>query len=146
MTTIVFDGKTLASDSQTTNGSTVASLKSKKIFKLNKNKKYKLVGFCGCVVNSKKMLSWFKGEIEEYPVGVDSVAMAITHKNKIHIYYDEPEYIVHEYKTASIGSGSDFANAAMMAGASAKESVKVAIKMDIYSGGRIQTIDVDFKK
>ena len=42
----------------------------------------------------------------------------------------------------AIGSGGCYALAAMDAGATAKESVKIAIGRDIYSGGRIRTFKV----
>lgn len=42
----------------------------------------------------------------------------------------------------AIGSGAGFALAAMDAGASAEEAVRIACKRDIYSGGRIQKYKV----
>lgn len=40
----------------------------------------------------------------------------------------------------SVGSGSDFALGAMAAGASPAEAVKIASKLDSYTGGRIQSV------
>lgn len=42
----------------------------------------------------------------------------------------------------AIGSGSDFAMGAMLAGKTAAESVRIATKLDIYSGGAVRTIAV----
>ena len=44
---------------------------------------------------------------------------------------------------ASIGSGSVFALAAMDAGASAEEAVKIAMKRDVYSGGEITVVQLE---
>jgi hypothetical protein len=44
-------------------------------------------------------------------------------------------YVVHP--PCAIGSGGVYALAAMKAGASAEESVKIAIEMDPYSGGDV---------
>lgn len=38
----------------------------------------------------------------------------------------------------SIGTGSDYALAAMDAGCTAEEAVRIAMKRDLYSGGRLQ--------
>jgi ATP-dependent protease HslVU (ClpYQ) peptidase subunit len=42
----------------------------------------------------------------------------------------------------AIGSGSDFAMGAMLAGKTAAESVRIATKLDIYSGGAVRSIAV----
>lgn len=44
---------------------------------------------------------------------------------------------------ASIGSGSVFAIAAMDAGSSAEEAVKIAMKRDVYSGGEITVVQLE---
>jgi len=44
---------------------------------------------------------------------------------------------------ASIGSGSVFALAAMDAGASAEDAVKIAMKRDVYSGGEITVVQLE---
>lgn len=43
----------------------------------------------------------------------------------------------------AIGSGRDFALAAMDMGASAKEAVEAAAKRDVYTGGTIRTLIID---
>ena len=40
----------------------------------------------------------------------------------------------------AIGSGRDFALAAMRMGADAKKAVKIASEFDIHTGGRIRTM------
>lgn len=44
---------------------------------------------------------------------------------------------------ASIGSGSVFSLAAMDAGASAEEAVRIAMKRDVYSGGEITVVQLE---
>jgi len=49
-----------------------------------------------------------------------------------------------EYKyNYTLGSGCDFATAAMDFGKSAKQAVEYAMTRDIYTGGKIQVIDVE---
>lgn len=43
----------------------------------------------------------------------------------------------------AIGSGRDFALAAMDMGATAKEAVEMAAKRDVYTGGTIRTVIID---
>lgn len=52
-------------------------------------------------------------------------------------------YAVEDQKYVSIGSGSDYALAAMDAGATAEEAVKVAIGRDVYTGGKIFIEELD---
>ena len=42
----------------------------------------------------------------------------------------------------ALGSGADYALGAMAAGATATEAVQVAISLDVYSGGEIETLNV----
>jgi ATP-dependent protease HslVU (ClpYQ) peptidase subunit len=48
-----------------------------------------------------------------------------------------------ESNTHAIGSGRDFAISAMHFGHSAKDAVKHAMMFDVYSGGSIQTMDME---
>ena len=47
---------------------------------------------------------------------------------------------------AAIGSGADYAIAALHMGASAKEAVRIAAKCNIHTGGRIFTVSLEQKK
>lgn len=42
----------------------------------------------------------------------------------------------------ALGSGADYALGAMAAGATATEAVQVAISLDVYSGGQVETLNV----
>jgi ATP-dependent protease HslVU (ClpYQ) peptidase subunit len=59
-----------------------------------------------------------------------------------HLYYiDEPLVpLRYHRKFQAIGSGLEYATGAMAMGADAKEAVRVAIKFDSDSGGRIHTM------
>lgn len=49
---------------------------------------------------------------------------------------------INSCKPYAVGSGEQFALGAMYAGASAEEAVKIASKMDIRTGGRVQKINL----
>lgn len=42
----------------------------------------------------------------------------------------------------AIGSGEEYAMGAMLAGCSALEAVKIAAKLDVYTGGPVRTLTV----
>lgn len=45
----------------------------------------------------------------------------------------------------AIGSGRDFALAAMRLGKSAREAVEIAAEFDIYTGGNIDVVDIEYR-
>lgn len=46
-------------------------------------------------------------------------------------------------KFIACGSGGELAMAAMMQGASAEEAIKIAAALDIYTGGKVQTMELE---
>lgn len=66
----------------------------------------------------------------------------ITHNKKIHIYMDGPFPATFEDGTHAIGSGRDFAMAAMHLGKTAREAVEVAIALSASCGNGIDTLEI----
>lgn len=127
MTTIAWDGKTLASDSQMT-GSYIEQKNVSKI--IRKGGDY--YGIAGRLSEGK---SFVEGEIDK--LSDETELLIVNAKGKCvwkgrHASEPMPD------KTA-IGSGANFAMGAMLAGASAVEAVKIASKLDISTGGKIQS-------
>ena len=143
MTTIAFDGKKLCSDSMITLGNRIDSLKSKKIFKLKSSSKYKAIGISGEIRKTKELINWFNSEMnaEDYP-GIEGQVLAITKRNKSHIYYNDLPCDKSNEKISSVGSGSIYAISAMKSGLCSKKAVGVAKSMDIFSGGKTVSIDL----
>jgi 20S proteasome alpha/beta subunit len=135
MTTIATDGKVIAADSRTTYGNIVATEKCKKIFE------YKDGSVVGCGGNRGEIRDFKKwcqnGRIDsERPELEDFFAVELTPSGKLYGYDNSCTRIKVEPPFAA-GTGGDIALGAMLSGKSPKEAVELAIKKDIYSGGKV---------
>ena len=131
MTTVAFDGITLAADSQT-NGSYVEY--HNKIARIGNV----VVACAGTVSEIAQFQRWCKDRTKDKPILTDFSCLEIR-SGKVY-YYDENLEPLTPSIPVAIGSGSDFAMGAMLAGATAKEAVKIACKLDSNSGGKIKTV------
>jgi len=143
MTTIVADSEGMASDTGSNQGKTIFSLNTKKIFRI----KGYLVGICGSCAQSysivhdlkiatddpiKYLLEW-SGEHYD---GANILLLDPAGKIWCYDGHGVP-YRVNEPAIA-IGSGGTIANAALMAGATIKEAVKISIALDSVSNGKVK--------
>ena len=127
MTTIAWDGETLAADGQVTS-SFIGQNDSKKIF----TKGGKVFAFCGTYSEGYGFLK--RGQ----PIECDTIVLEFGDKSGIAIYHEKNGS--HPIKAPyAIGSGCDFAMGAMLAGCNAVDAVKIAAKLDPYTGGRINS-------
>jgi ATP-dependent protease HslVU (ClpYQ) peptidase subunit len=72
----------------------------------------------------------------------DFEAMVVVSKNSVRYYNSKGYWDAYAARYHAIGSGAPFALAAMEGGASAVKAVKVAIKIDVWSGGRIRSLEL----
>lgn len=135
MTTIVWDGETLAADKRAINGS--VSFPVTKIFK----RKGCLIGAAGDFDRIQEMVSWFdEGEIpEKFPSfgrsNEDFVGLLVIRPDKSVWKFERSPYPYRiESASHAIGSGSEYATAAIHLGCDARRSVEVAIALDAHSG------------
>lgn len=138
MTTIAWDGKTLAVDSFGVRGDTVASKSVKKLF-VNVGP-FKAVAFSGTLQECEPLIKWIKkgGDNPSLDEGFNLVC--ISKKGKCFSLHDgKALFFVKEKGVWASGSGSNIALGAMDAGATAIEAVKIACKRDIYTGGKVQS-------
>lgn len=134
MTVIAWDGKTLAADKQVTISGT--------IFKCTKIERWndKLIGFTGDSDLGVSLLDWFKfsGDKLDYPQGKDkdnwAILIVISRDGTFCIYERFHTPTVYEPQLFAIGSGMDYAMAAMTLGHTAEEAVGVANKLDTGCG------------
>ena len=68
-------------------------------------------------------------------VEVISKDIAVVHEGGGHWILSIPEF-------CAFGSGADIARGAMMNGASAEEAIRIASKIDIFTGGDVQTLEL----
>ena len=137
MTTIATDGKTLSSDSQMTGGF-IEQMDMVKIFQLEDC----IVGIAGGVAEAMVFVDWLKSETkDEKPELGDIFDALVMYKNKV-IWYGGRLVPVKVGALNAIGSGADHAMGAMMAGATPKEAVAIAKKLDPHTGGKIRTLEL----
>ena len=138
MTTIATDGKSMAGDSLTTAG-THAVRHAPKVHRL---KDGRIVGACGLTAECLKIVRWLddggdkpdiSDETEALVLGLDGTVCHIDHKFEM-LEYDVP---------AGIGSGSDLAIGAILAGASPEAAVGIACVRDRHSGGDITVLHLN---
>lgn len=148
MTTLAFDGVTLASDSQVSCGGMINSKSEKKLFTLIDGRH-----FCGCgtVRGVHMVLNWLNagqplpaptwnqedGEFEGMVVNADGTNPCEIYSGGIFAPVAVPWVG---------GSGCRFAQAAMHLGYTAKQAVECARDLDAYTGGPIQTIKMRKRK
>ncbi len=79
-------------------------------------------------------------------ISIDTVALAVEDGVIWHISHDDDEgiaksLVLHD-RPYALGSGSGHAYTAMDMGATAYQAVEMAMKRDIYSGGKIRTLTI----
>jgi hypothetical protein len=146
MTTIAWDGFTLASDSKISNGNHVFGY-GEKIHKLNDGSYLAAAGAQDVVY---AVIDWLNGgekpEIKDddsfigliVSVDEDGIATGTEISNKLRKWPACTPW--------AGGTGEPFALTAMKCGKDAREAVRIACEMDPYSGGQIYSMhDFDFR-
>lgn len=140
MTTIAYKDGVIATDGQTTSGSTIVRLNTVKMRK------------------TKKATHYCAGSHDEIDVLVSALDSGAKigracNANSIMVK-DGSAYLcgeedgeafackIEKGEFRAIGSGWEYAMGAMAAGCSAKQAVKIAASLDIYTGGKIRTYKV----
>lgn len=133
MTTVAFKDGVMACDSQMSGN--FISLTKRKVIKGNKS----IVGFCGDAISGYSGALYLCGDEQDRPITTrdDDVLFMIWDGSRLFLADNEFRSIPVDDKFHAIGSGGAIAMAAMELGCSAPEAVKMAIKYDEYSGGRV---------
>jgi ATP-dependent protease HslVU (ClpYQ) peptidase subunit len=145
MTTIVADSNGMASDSGSNQGKTILSLNTKKIFRI----KGHLVGICGSCAQSYSIIHDLKISTDD-PIkhlyewsaeNYDGANVLILDPGGKIWFYDGHGVPYRVYEPAiATGSGGTIASAALMAGATIKEAVKISIALDSLSNGKVKYV------
>jgi len=141
VTTIAWDGKTLASDTLCVNG----HIRSGFVTKIVRGPTGELAGAAGHAGFNRAFCDWIAGgragnppETKETDDARD-YGFVVLLDGKIEQHEIEGVNTIMADKFA-VGSGRNLALGAMEAGATAEEAVKVAIARDCYSGGEITVL------
>lgn len=134
MTTIATDGKSMAGDSQTSNGAVFGY--APKVFKAPDGR---IFGACGDTAQCMKFRRWMLegGDAPEFKENFEAL---ILYPDGSVFWFDEDRELVPAMIPCAIGSGGEFAIGAMEAGASPKQAVEVSIKRDTRTGGEVTEI------
>lgn len=147
MTTVAFDGLTMAADKQCTIGTRKVRMKSK----LRVLRDGTLVGGCGDPVMFGQFCDWLAGEDdlpdwdEDNEMGdrvVDRLEVMVVHPDgKIFLYDGRGHPVEMEEKVYAIGSGSDLALALMeKGGMTAQQAIEYAQSRDSGTGMGVDVI------
>ena len=144
MTTVCWDGQTLAADRRTVNhGSKHGTVT--KIYSIRGS----LCAITGMFDIGLELLDWYRnGAVpEHYPQlqveTNESSLWVITPDRRITAYSRSPIPMVFEQQYMAAGSGRDYALAAMFLGQNARDAVRVACAFDVDSGNGIDTLSFD---
>lgn len=147
MTVIAWDGETLAADKLSTQYS--QKQKVKKIFRL---KDGSIAGVSGTAVYGMAIINWLNSDErkhEDYPKNISnneesfSCVLVITKDKKVFKYEMLPYPIEIETKLCAIGSGQDYAMAAMVCGKTAVEAVLITNDLSSDCGLGVDAISLD---
>lgn len=133
MTTVAFDGKTLAADTMAISGG--LKRRTQKIFRLGDGR---LFGGSGLYEEVLLVRDWLndggvKPKLEDFSGLVISNGKAFLLGQLLVLMPLDDKY--------AVGSGRDFAIAAMQLGKTAKESVEFAAQFDAWTGYEVETLE-----
>ena len=134
MTTIAWDGKTLAADTRSTWGGTPVDGSCRKIFKAVHPQGRLLVGCAGIGQECRAVWLWLTGQQSEVPQTTDIRIMAVDQTGFVFVGSVPGQWAEVGRRPWAIGSGCDYALGAMQAGANAVKAVQIASALDTNTG------------
>lgn len=144
MTTIVYDHKArqIAVDGRTTAGGLICTEKAEKWIRDGNDWWF----LCGSVCDRERMIEYIKDGNMEPPRWKIECSGFLVSKGKVYqcLVTDDGEPCKSEiHYSDSMGSGSQFALAAIDHGKTAKQAIKYAMTRDNGTGGKVSVFDVD---
>lgn len=139
MTTIAFKDGVMAGDTQENWGGT--PIPAKKVYKLGGA----LFGTSGSAEFAYVFYDWLKSGLpRREPYGEENVC-ALVYANGLFYFLERFIPIPVNKPFWAIGSGAEYALAAMELGKSAEDAVRTAIELDINSGGEVYSVKYPLK-
>ena len=146
MTTIATDGVTIAGDGRSTNGWTIVSSCTKKIaVGVSENGRPAIFAITGVLGILPPLMEWVAGGRNGPPPECKEAggwALLIIDATGYRRIESETPYPFEVELPHAMGSGRDFAQAALDLGFGSVKAVQMAIARDAASGGEIQVIDI----
>jgi ATP-dependent protease HslVU (ClpYQ) peptidase subunit len=141
MTTIACDGISMAGDSLTTAG----NMRVADTVKVHRTKDGRIYGGCGPSTSNAAFLKWMEEQTAPPELAEEFEAL-ILHPDGTVYWIDHKLQPIRYLSPMAVGSGSDIAIGAMLAGMDAANAVAVAKKRDIRTGGTVTAIHLDMKE
>lgn len=137
MTTIATDGKVVAADTRQV-GQYIDQIESVKLYVI----RGEIIGIAGDCAEAYNYLDWLKcgakpSQKPNFDKDSEFEALHVTKDGVFHVTKSIHKVLVGT--PSAIGSGGDYAMAAMMAGATPQKAVSISMKLDPYTGGRVVT-------
>lgn len=144
MTTIVYDTKTLASDSLSAVGDTIYEDDCQKIFP--SVGPFAVLGVAGNYQDALDVIDTIKDftkidqirGLDYKTLGWECAMIAITHDGQVWHYTGAYSFELRPDLPFAIGSGAHYAIGAMHRGATAREAVETAARYDLYTNDKVQ--------
>jgi len=142
MTTIAFDGQSLAADGRVMSGDMIVTNTATKIFKHGT----KLIAGSGSPAHIKQFFDWYKYQQNSNYKDIDINVIVCDILTGIAYFYDSDGFVGPIDDTLALGSGREYAAGAISQGATARQAVEIASKFDPYTGGKIEVYTLENMK
>lgn len=147
MTTIAYDGVSVVADGLRCFGSERSRTDVQKIKIVGRNVIY---AYTGISALHAPIIAWFEAghDPKNVPQFHSSDAahgwalLVIKKDGSVLTVGDEAPYPLECCAPFTLGSGADYAMGALHAGATARQAVEIAVKLDIHTGGDIQVVSI----
>jgi hypothetical protein len=148
VTTIAWDGKTLAADKCSWSGGVRRTVR--KVFKIvNKERGTLLVGFCGTASFCLQVLAWMEGKGERPNPAAwftpqqmgDQCCLAIDQQGNVWCLANDLHWQPMEERIYAHGAGQEFAWGALEAGATAVRAIEIAMKRSDYAALGVDSVE-----
>lgn len=145
MTTIVFDGKTLAADKRLSYGSTPVDGLMPKVFPVTDHKNWQVIALAGRMSAATRLMAYVL-EGGDRPTDIDeSVGLLAIDIAGVPYQIGGDGIPTRVPMKWAIGSGQDYALGALEVGADAETALKAATKLDMSTGGGVDLYQVSIK-
>jgi len=131
MTTVAWDGTTLAADRQTTSCGTPT--RTHKVFKAKREGSVFLYACAGHTGQCQAFTRWVNGECGK-PTFNDFGIIAIDQRRRVWVADHDLTWELKGTNQWALGSGADYALGAMLAGATAVQAVRIASRLNVNTG------------
>lgn len=138
MTTIAWDGETLAADRQTTAGGT--PYPTTKVFEALAPDGERWIYGCAGISGQCQEFTRRVNAGQALPTFTDIAVLAINSRGEVWFATEAMMWERKQVERWAVGSGSDYALGAMAAGATAEHAVRIASSLDVNTGLGVDVI------